>query len=166
MIDFIKEHLDARMTNIELADKFNRFLVSHQDFDRAPDLSSFGDGLRRIFEIGLLFAGVRGGVLLIDEFENAIHTGLLVPFTRMVQELAVELNVQVFLTTHSKETLDAFIGNGYNIEDIAGYAICRGDDGAGVRRFGGCSYSVCTRLSISISGEFGEGGSRLLRRSP
>ena len=74
MIDFIKEHLDARMTNIELADKFNRFLVSHQDFDRAPDLSSFGDGLRRIFEIGLLFAGVRGGVLLIAVEENA-HEG-------------------------------------------------------------------------------------------
>ena len=137
VIDFIKEHLDARMTNIELADKFNRFLVSHQDFDRAPDLSSFGDGLRRIFEIGLLFAGVRGGVLLIDEFENAIHTALLVPFTRMVQELAVELNVQVFLTTHSKETLDAFIGNGYNIEDIAGYAIGRDDGSAGVQRFDG-----------------------------
>ena len=137
VIDFIKEHLDARMTNIELADKFNRFLVSHQDFDRAPDLSSFGDGLRRIFEIGLLFAGVRGGVLLIDEFENAIHTELLVPFTRMVQELAVELNVQVFLTTHSKETLDAFIGNGYNTEDIAGYAIGRDDGSAGVQRFDG-----------------------------
>ncbi len=137
VIDFIKEHLDARMTNIELADKFNRFLVSHQDFDRAPDLSSFGDGLRRIFEIGLLFAGVRGGVLLIDEFENAIHTGLLIPFTRMVQELAVELNVQVFLTTHSKETLDAFIGNEYNTEDIAGYAIGRDDGSAGVQRFDG-----------------------------
>ena len=138
VIDFIREHLDARMTNIELADKFDRFLVSHQGFDRAPDLSSFGDGMRRIFEVGLLFAGVQGGVLLIDEFENAVHTALLVPFTRMVQELAMELNVQVFLTTHSKETLDAFIGNGYKTEDIAGYAICRDDDGVGVRRFGGC----------------------------
>ena len=138
VIDFIKEHIDLRMTNIELADKFDRFLVSHQDFDRAPDLSSFGDGMRRIFEIGLLFAGVRGGVLLIDEFENAIHTALLVPFTRMVQELAADLNVQVFLTTHSKEALDAFTGNGYKTEDIAGYAIGRDADGAGVRRFDGC----------------------------
>ena len=138
VIDFIRDHLDERMTNIELADKFNRFLVSHQDFDRAPDLSSFGDGMRRIFEVGLLFAGVQGGVLLIDEFENAIHTALLVPFTRMVQELAVELNVQVFLTTHSKETLDAFIENRYKTEDIAGYAIRRDDEGAGVRRFDGC----------------------------
>ena len=138
VIDFIKKHLDPRMTNIELADKFNRFLVSHQDFGHAPDLSSFGDGLRRIFEVGLLFAGVQGGVLLIDEFENAIHTALLVPFTRMVQELAVEHGVQVFLTTHSKEALDAFTGNGYRTEDIAGYAIFRGGDGIGVRRFDGC----------------------------
>ncbi len=138
VIDFIKAHLDPRMTNIELADKFNRFLVSHQDFDHAPDLSSFGDGMRRIFEVGLLFAGVQGGVLLIDEFENAIHTALLVPFTRMVQELAAELDVQVFLTTHSKEALDAFTGNGYRTDDVAGYAIFRGDDGIGVRRFDGC----------------------------
>ena len=137
VIDFIKEHLDRRMTNIELADRFNRFLVSHQDFDRAPDLSSFGDGLRRIFEIGLLFAGVRGGVLLIDEFENAIHTALLVPFTRMVQELAVEHGVQVFLTTHSKETLDAFTGNGYRTDDVAGYAIGCSDGRAGAQRFDG-----------------------------
>ena len=137
VIDFIKKHLDPRMTNIELVDKFNRFLVSHQDFGHAPDLSSFGDGMRRIFEVGLLFAGVQGGVLLIDEFENAIHTALLVPFTRMVQELAVELNVQVFLTTHSKETLDAFIGNGYKTEDIAGYAIGRSDGRAGAQRFDG-----------------------------
>ena len=137
VIDFIKKHLDPRMTNIELADRFNRFLVSHQDFGHAPDLSSFGDGLRRIFEIGLLFAGVRGGVLLIDEFENAIHTALLVPFTRMVQELAAELDVQVFLTTHSKEALDAFIGNGYKTEDIAGYAIGRSDGRADAQRFDG-----------------------------
>ena len=137
VIDFIKKHLDSRITNIELADKFNRFLVSHLDFNQAPDLSSFGDGLWRVFEIGLLFAEVRGGVLLIDEFESTIHNELLFPFTRMVQELAVECNVQVFLTTHSKEALDAFTGNSYKTDDIAGYAICSNDEGAGVRRFDG-----------------------------
>lgn len=137
VIEFIRERVDPRLINIELVDEQRRFLVSHQDFDPAPDLSSFGDGMRRIFEIGLLFAGVRGGVLLIDEFENAIHPGLLTAFTRVVQELAVEHNVQVFLTTHSKEALDAFILNGYATEDIAGYALCRGESGVGVRRFDG-----------------------------
>lgn len=137
VIEFIRERVDPRLINIELADEQRRFLVSHQDFDTAPDLSSFGDGMRRIFEIGLLFADVRGGVLLIDEFENAIHPGLLTAFTRVVQELAVEHNVQVFLTTHSKEALDAFILNGYATDDIAGYALCRGESGVGVQRFDG-----------------------------
>ena len=137
VIDFIREHVDSRLTNIELADEQRRFLVSHPDFERAPDLSSFGDGLRRVFEIGLLFASVRGGVLLIDEFESAIHPQLLEPFTRVVRELAVLHNVQVFLTTHSKEALDAFVLNDGATADIAGYAICRGDRGVGVRRFDG-----------------------------
>ena len=137
VIDFIRERVDPRLINIELVDEQRRFLVSHQDFDRAPDLSSFGEGMRRIFEIGLLFADVRGGVLLIDEFENALHPELLTAFTRVVQELAVEHKVQVFLTTHSKEALDAFILNGYATDDIAGYALCREESGVTVRRFDG-----------------------------
>ena len=137
VIDFIKKHIDSCVINIELADEQRRFVVSHSDFERAPDLSSFGDGLRRVFEIGLLFASVQGGVLLIDEFESAIHPRLLTAFTRVVQEFAVEHNVQVFLTTHSKEALDAFILNNYKTDDIAAYAIRRGSDGADVRRFDG-----------------------------
>ena len=137
VIRFIKENIDSRLTNIELADERGRFLVSHLDFERAPDLSSFGDGLRRVFEIGLLLAAVRGGVLLIDEFESAIHPQLLRAFTRVVQEMAVEHNVQVFLTTHSKEALDAFITNNYRTDDIAAYALRRGPQGVDVRRFDG-----------------------------
>ena len=137
VIDFIKENIDSRMINIELADEQRRFLVTHPDFERAPDLSSFGDGLRRVFEIGLLLASVRDGVLLIDEFESAIHPRLLRNFTRVVQELAMELNVQVFLTTHSKEALDAFVTNNYKTEDIAAYALRRSPRGIDVRRLDG-----------------------------
>ena len=137
VIDFIRRHLDPGITNIELADEQRRFLVSHVDFERAPDLSSFGDGMRRVFEIGLLFANVRGGVLLIDEFESAIHPQLLTTFTRVVQELAREHNVQVFLTTHSKEAVDAFVLSEYAPDDLSAYAIWRGQDGVEVRRFDG-----------------------------
>ena len=152
IIDFIREHVDPGVRNIELGDRFNRFLVPHDDFDKAPDLAvsgeglrrvkapdlaMFGEGLRRVFEIGLLFAGVRGGVLLIDEFENAIHAELLVEFTRLVQGLAAALDVQVFLSTHSKEAIDAFVLNGHGIEDVVGYAINRTDKAAQVRRYDG-----------------------------
>ena len=137
IIDFIRQRVDPGLRNIELADRFNRFLVSHDDFDRAPDLAAFGEGVRRVFEIGLLLAGVRGGVLLVDEFENAIHTELLVEFTRLVQELAVRLDVQVFLSTHSKEAIDAFVLNGHRTDDIVGYAINRTDDDVKAKRYDG-----------------------------
>ncbi len=137
VIDLIKTRLDPGIANIEMADDHRRFLVNHVDFERAPDLSSFGSGMRRVFEIGLLFAGVQGGVLLIDEFESAIHPQLLAKFTRVVQELAREHNVQVFLTTQSKEAVDAFVLSEYAPDDLAAYAIGRGQDGVGVRRFDG-----------------------------
>ena len=137
VIDFIKENIDSQITSIDFADTQRRFLATHPDFERAPDLASFGDGLWRVFEIGMLLASVRGGVLLIDEFESAIHPQLLSDFTRVVQRLAVELNVQVFLTTHSKEALDAFITNNYKTDDIAAYALRRHPKGIDVRRFDG-----------------------------
>jgi predicted ATPase len=135
IVDFIRERVDPGLRNIELADQ-DRFLVSHDDFDNGLDLAAFGEGMRRVFEIGLLFAGVRGGVLLVDEFENAIHTELLVDFTRLVQQLAVTQDVQVFLSTHSKEAIDAFVGNGHGTDDVVGYAINRTND-VQARRYDG-----------------------------
>ena len=137
VLEFIKEHIADKIENIELVDKFNRFIVNQSAFNPALDLSAFGDGMRRIFEVSLLFARVQGGVLLIDEFENAIHRDLLVPFTKLVQELAKYLNVQVFLTTHSKEAIDAFIKNEFRIEDIAAFAIRSAKHGAAAHRFDG-----------------------------
>jgi AAA15 family ATPase/GTPase len=40
-------------------------------------------------------------------------------FTEFIQKLANKLNVQVFLTTHSKECIEAFVNNGYKNEDIS-----------------------------------------------
>lgn len=137
IIEFIRGRVDPGVQNIELADQFNRFLVGHDGFTRAPDLGTFGDGMRRVFEIGLLCAGVRGGVLLIDEFENAIHTELLVEFTRLVRDLSVDLNVQVFLSTHSKEAIDAFVLNEHNDVNVVGYAISRTANSISARRYDG-----------------------------
>lgn len=137
IIDFIRKNVDPGLEDIEFVDKLGRFLATHRDFERASDLSSLGAGVRRAFEIGLLFAGVRGGVLLIDELENAMHTSLLADFARLMHKLAVELNVQVFLTTHSKEAIDAFVGAGHWTCDIVGYALRRTEAGVEARRYDG-----------------------------
>ena len=71
-------------------------------------LRSFGDGVNRLFAMVLSLVSVRGGLLLIDEFENGLHHGVQLDIWRMIFRLAKELDVQVFATTHSKDTVESF----------------------------------------------------------
>ncbi len=59
--------------------------------------------------------------MLIDELETAIHKSLLNDFTKFIQELAIEFNVQVFITSHSKECIDAFVENKFSNDEISTY---------------------------------------------
>ena len=124
VVEFLKKYIDKNINNIELTDVENikRFLVDTEKFtDRSVPITSYGEGLQRIFEIALSFAYCKNGVLLIDELETAIHYSLLIDFTKFIQELARKFNVQVFITSHSKECIDAFVQNDVYNEDISAY---------------------------------------------
>jgi AAA15 family ATPase/GTPase len=124
IVNFITTHIDNNINGIEFTedDSVKRFLVDSQLFpDRSVDLTSYGEGLQRIFEISLAFAYCKNGVLLVDELETAIHKSLLTDFTKFIQELAIEFNVQVFITSHSKECIDAFVTNEFNNDEISTY---------------------------------------------
>ena len=110
--DFIRQHIDPAIEKIELLDIHgeNRFFVTSKTHDSSIDLTKYGEGLQRIFEIALLLFYCSDGILCIDEIDSAIHKGLLVRFADFVQKLAAEYNVQLFLSTHSKECVDAFSG--------------------------------------------------------
>ena len=125
IVAFLRDKVDSGILDIELTSDDKRFRVPHRDFPLSPDLTQFGEGLQRIFHIALLFAYAENGVVLVDELENAIHTTLLLDFTRFLQDLAVEFNVQLFLTSHSKECIDAFVQNGYRLEDVSAYSLAR-----------------------------------------
>jgi AAA15 family ATPase/GTPase len=128
VVEFLKDTIDNNIQNIEFTELENikRFLVDSKAFsDSAVPITSYGEGLQRIFEIALSFAYCKNGVLLIDELETAIHYSLLVNFTKFIQELAVEFNVQVFITSHSKECIGAFVENGVHNEDINFYTMIR-----------------------------------------
>lgn len=123
VIDFINKWVDSGLRNIELVNEFRRFWVSHDDPSRNLDLTHFGEGLQRVFMIGLLFAYAEHGVVLIDELENALHTSLLQDFSRFLHELAIEFNVQVFVTSHSKECIDAFVLNEFKLDEVSAYVL-------------------------------------------
>lgn len=125
VLEFIRK-IDPAISNIFLVEENGEksFKVDSGRFrDRNVELSSYGEGLVRVFELALGISNCKNGVLLIDEFETAIHYSLLVEFTRFIQELADEFNVQVFITTHSKECIDAFVKNQYKNTEISAYLV-------------------------------------------
>ncbi len=134
ILEFVRK-IDPTIKNIEAQIKNDMpvFIVDSERFpEKTVELSTYGDGLVRIFEIALCFASCKNGVLLIDELETAIHFSMLVKYTKFIQELAEMFNVQVFLTTHSKECVDAFVTNKYSNEQIAAYSVRETKDGSEV----------------------------------
>ncbi|MCK0125754.1 AAA family ATPase [Gelidibacter sp. F2691] len=125
IIDFIKKYIDDSIIKIELIniDNVKRFMVASQHSAKSLDLAQYGEGVQRVFEIGLLMGYCRNGVLCIDEMDSAIHKDLLIPFSAFIQSLADDFNVQVFLSTHSKECIDAFVLNDYPDNDLMAYAM-------------------------------------------
>jgi AAA15 family ATPase/GTPase len=136
---FIQRDVVSSISDIRLVDKWQRFLVTDSDFNSALDLMEYGEGLQRIFFISLLFASAQNGIVLIDEFENAIHTELIGNFCQFIHTLSKLFNVQVFLTSHSKECIDAFIENVPNdsINDFAFHALVCKENNIIAREFTG-----------------------------
>lgn len=125
IIDFIKESgLGDDITSIKLTNYLDiwRFVVQQRKKETF-DLTSFGDGMQRVFYIALHFAAAENGIVLIDEFENAIHYSLLIRYSSFIQKLANAFNVQVFLTTHSKECLDAFVNNDIDNDQVSFFSV-------------------------------------------
>ena len=128
VVAFVRDRMDAHFLDVDAhtgygSKLFTRFRVNHEEFAVAPDITTFGEGAQRIFHIGLLFAYAKDGVVLLDEFENAIHFSLLRPFCSFVHDLACKFNVQLFLTSHSKECVDAFAQSSLPMLDLSAYAL-------------------------------------------
>ncbi|QXP52544.1 ATP/GTP-binding protein [Cellulophaga sp. HaHa_2_1] len=131
VIAFIKEHLDNSIEKIEMIDEDgeSRFMVSSSSIgDKPIDITKYGEGLQRVFEIALLMGYSQNGIVCIDELDSAIHKSLLVQFTKFIQQTAQKFNVQVFLSTHSKECIDAFVKNDYHNNEITAYALVNDED--------------------------------------
>jgi AAA domain, putative AbiEii toxin, Type IV TA system/AAA ATPase domain len=83
-------------------------IVRSRDIPRPVPLRSFGDGLNRLFGIALSLVNAKGGLLLIDEFENGMHHTVQTDTWRAVFKLASRLDIQVVATSHSWDAIEAF----------------------------------------------------------
>jgi hypothetical protein len=84
------------------------YLKINGDRGRIP-LASMGDGLTRLFHIGLAMTNASGGVLLIDEFENGLHWEVQKELWTALFKASRDFGIQVFATTHSTDCIRGFV---------------------------------------------------------
>lgn len=70
-------------------------------------LNIMGDGIRRLLAILAAILERKNGILLIDEIENGLHYSTLEGMWKTILRLAHDNHVQLFITTHSFECVEA-----------------------------------------------------------
>ncbi|MEQ1528516.1 MAG: AAA family ATPase [Methylococcales bacterium] len=87
----------------------NRLAIAKLKNSENPvPLNSMGDGMSRILQLILSVFPAKDGFLLIDEFELGLHYSVQEQVWRIIFELAKDLNIQVFATTHSWDCIESF----------------------------------------------------------
>jgi len=67
-----------------------------------------GEGMRQILTLAMAAVTVENGFLLVDEIETGLYYESQTDMWRLLLEIAQQLNVQVFATTHSWDCISAF----------------------------------------------------------
>jgi AAA15 family ATPase/GTPase len=119
------QHFDAAIKDVDFISPSERkqlISIKHAHLGRAP-LYAFGDGLRRVFTLATTIPRVRGGFLLIDELETAIHAKALEKTFQWLVKACVDNDVQLFATTHSLEALDIVSDVSRDLADLVVYRL-------------------------------------------
>ena len=103
MVAELLNKFDRRITAVEILN--NVAYVGLEGIDQLLTVNMMGDGLRRYLNIVVAAANPRANVILIDEIDNGLHYSAYKKLWEAIFALATETNKQIFVTTHSKETL-------------------------------------------------------------
>ncbi len=111
-----------------------------------------GEGLKRALALSIAMANAEGGTLLVDEVENGLHYTVIPEIWRFLIRASRKLNLQVFMTSHSRDLIDGF-GRAQELEgtvldDVVFFRLERGNPHA-------------TRISHRVAASLGESGQDL-----
>lgn len=106
---FVKADPNSPNASMGLRSAFRRTaMVKLRGMNKPIPLNSMGDGMLRVLQLLLKIFPAKGGFLLIDEFENGLHYSVQEKIWRHLFDLAEELNIQIFATTHSWDCIESF----------------------------------------------------------
>jgi predicted ATP-dependent endonuclease of OLD family len=79
--------------------------------------------MTRLFGLVLALVNARDGILLVDEVDSGLHYTVYPALWRLIFQVAADLNVQVFATTHSWDCIEGFQQAAQQVDDEAGMLI-------------------------------------------
>lgn len=94
---------DERINSIEILT--DDIYIGLEGMTQMLSISMMGDGLRRYLSIVASAANPLIDVFLIDEIDNGLHYSVYKKLWNALFALAIDSDKQIFVTTHSKETL-------------------------------------------------------------
>lgn len=86
----------------------DKFRILLETTPEPVPIGRFGDGFQRVLGIALALANSQNKILLIDEFESGLHHSIQKQLWELVLYYAKKWDIQVFITTHSEDTLRNF----------------------------------------------------------
>lgn len=114
------------------------YKILSKSYKEALPLNVYGDGMKKAILLMSAVLKAQNGILLLDEFETAIHTSAMDRTFRWILENCLKLNVQVFLTSHSREAIDKVLKCSENVrKQTALYTLYKEEDRISVRRLTG-----------------------------
>jgi AAA15 family ATPase/GTPase len=122
-------------------------MIEHSFLGDMP-LSTYGDGIKKVIALVNAVATIMDGILLIDEYETAIHTKAMDHVFRFIIKLCMERNIQLFMTTHSDEALNKMLQCEDFLSNIRVITMLKNADNTTARVLDG-------RKALSVKNELG-----------
>jgi AAA15 family ATPase/GTPase len=105
IVDILNVISDKKIKQISMSDKTPRIQFANGDVEK---LTKSGDGANRLLTLALALVNAKNKMLLIDEFEVGLHHSVQEQLWDIIFKYAKEWDIQVFVTTHSQDTVRSF----------------------------------------------------------
>ena len=102
----IMQIIQSNIQNLRIDNGVARILLKGKN---APiPLKNLGDGANRLLTLALALVNAKNKILLIDEFEVGLHHSVQEQLWDIIFKYAKEWDIQIFVTTHSQDTVRSF----------------------------------------------------------
>lgn len=150
MLDILRK-FDSDIISINSFSENNStvFTLTSKTNKKALPLDVYGDGMKKALLLMSAIIKAKDGILLLDEFETAIHTSVMNDVFSWILKSAKKMNVQLFMTTHSEEAIKKILTcDEDELDNMRVITLYKKEDNTVARVFSG-------RKALDVKNDFG-----------